>query len=236
MESSTNMTTPSVVNSTIWGNAAAGLNTQGLKQQFRNNIVVSNGLGITATRIEGTPTLAYNNVWGNGTNWFGAAAPYETAAGNSSVDPLFVDPSAGDFHLRSQVGRYDAATGAWVRDTVASPCIDAGDPGSSIGNEPEPNGGRINMGAYGGTAFASKSLPRLTIVRYAATQDVVLSWGCLPSETYQVLHSPWVTGPWSDDLPGSQLTAGTSQTSLTFTNQSASALTNRFYRVRWNTP
>jgi len=40
---------------------------------------------------------------------------------------------------------------------VTSPCIDAGDPMSPIDHEPFPNGGRINMGAYGGTAEASKS-------------------------------------------------------------------------------
>jgi len=40
---------------------------------------------------------------------------------------------------------------------VTSPCIDAGDPNSPIGYEPFPNGGIINMGAYGGTAQASKS-------------------------------------------------------------------------------
>jgi len=42
-------------------------------------------------------------------------------------------------------------------DDVTSPCIDAGDPNSPVGDEPEPNGGRINMGAYGGTEEASKS-------------------------------------------------------------------------------
>ncbi len=40
---------------------------------------------------------------------------------------------------------------------MTSPCIDAGDPMSPIGHEPFPNGGIVNMGAYGGTAEASKS-------------------------------------------------------------------------------
>jgi len=44
-----------------------------------------------------------------------------------------------------------------MTDKVTSPCIDAGDPMSPIGLEPFPNGGMINMGAYGGTAEASKS-------------------------------------------------------------------------------
>jgi hypothetical protein len=40
---------------------------------------------------------------------------------------------------------------------VTSPCIDAGDPNSPIMYEPFPNGGVVNMGAYGGTTQASKS-------------------------------------------------------------------------------
>jgi hypothetical protein len=32
-----------------------------------------------------------------------------------------------------------------------------GDPNSPVGNEPEPNGDIINMGAYGGTVEASKT-------------------------------------------------------------------------------
>jgi hypothetical protein len=47
-----------------------------------------------------------------------------------------------------------------MRDAVTSPCIDVGDPATPAGDEPQPNGGRINMGAYGGTAEASKSLVR----------------------------------------------------------------------------
>jgi len=36
-----------------------------------------------------------------------------------------------------------------------SPCIDAGDPMSDYNFEPEPDGGRINMGAYGNTPEAT---------------------------------------------------------------------------------
>jgi hypothetical protein len=90
------------------------------------------------------------------------------------VDPQFVDPGhwdpngtpdnpysdfwvEGDYHLKSQAGRWDPVNETWAKDEVTSPCIDAGDPHSPIGPEPVPNGGRINMGAYGGTAEASKS-------------------------------------------------------------------------------
>jgi len=94
--------------------------------------------------------------------------------GNIDADPCFVDIGhwddndtpeetwddfyvSGDYHLKSQGGRWDANEGRWVIDDLTSPCIDAGDPMSPIGYEPFPNGGIINMGAYGGTAEASKS-------------------------------------------------------------------------------
>lgn len=47
--------------------------------------------------------------------------------GNIDVDPLFVDPGNGDFHL-----------------TADSPCIDAGDPEAP----PDPDGTRADMGAF----------------------------------------------------------------------------------------
>ncbi len=103
--------------------------------------------------------------------------------GNRSSDPLFArvgqwvdpqDPGAvvgpddpravwlvGDYHLRSQAGRWDPMTNDWARDAATSPCIDAGDPTSSVGSEPFPNGGTVNMGAYGGTGTASRSYFRV---------------------------------------------------------------------------
>ena len=36
-------------------------------------------------------------------------------------------------------------------------CIDAGEQSSNYTNEPLFNGGRVNMGAYGNTIYASKS-------------------------------------------------------------------------------
>jgi hypothetical protein len=78
---------------------------------------------------------------------------------NVAVEPN--DPNAvwvdGDYHLKSQAGRWEPNNQIWIQDDVTSPCIDAGDPNSPIGQEPFPNGGIINMGAYGGTAQASKS-------------------------------------------------------------------------------
>jgi parallel beta-helix repeat protein len=93
--------------------------------------------------------IFYNNISGFCHPWDGQ--------GNISLDPLFADPDNGDYHLKSQAGRWDPIVNAWVVDAVTSPCIDAGDPAGLIGLEPFPNGGVVNMGAYGGTAEASKS-------------------------------------------------------------------------------
>jgi hypothetical protein len=72
-------------------------------------------------------------------------------------DPLLADPNNGDFHLKSQAGRWEEFSKLWVQDDVTSPAIDAGDPSGPLGLEPFPNGGFVNMGAYGGTPEASKS-------------------------------------------------------------------------------
>ena len=95
--------------------------------------------------------------------------------GNIDIDPCFVDSGHwedpcstpdlveddiwvdGDYHLKSQAGRFDGVADLWVYDDVTSPCIDAGDPLSPIGHEPFRNGGIVNMGAYGGTTQASQS-------------------------------------------------------------------------------
>jgi len=90
--------------------------------------------------------ITYNDVQGG---WIGE--------GNINADPCFAGPNNGDYHLKSQAGRWDPLIAGWIKDDVTSPCIDAGDPASPIGLEPFPNGGIINMGAYGGTIEASKS-------------------------------------------------------------------------------
>ncbi len=91
--------------------------------------------------------------------------------GNIDVDPCFASVGHwrsdsisraatwvdGDYHLKSQAGRWDPISESWVQDDVTSPCIDAGDPIAPVGDEPVPNGGIVNLGAYGGTAEASKT-------------------------------------------------------------------------------
>jgi len=63
----------------------------------------------------------------------------------------------GDYHLQSQAGYWDKVSQTWLVSPDTSGCIDAGDPNSPFDLEPQPNGARINMGAYGGTEQASFS-------------------------------------------------------------------------------
>ncbi len=120
-------------------------------------------------------TVRYTDLRGGASMIHDPCGLIEWGPGNLDADPCFADlgywdPNgtpddasddffvAGDYHLKSQAGRWDPNSESWVIDDVTSPCIDAGDPNSSVGDEPQPNGGRINMGAYGGTVEASKSV------------------------------------------------------------------------------
>jgi len=69
------------------------------------------------------------------------------------------------FHLKSKEGRWDGA--GWVYDDVTSFCINQGDANTDYFNEPEPNGGRVNIGAFGNTEYASMSSKIANINHFA---------------------------------------------------------------------
>jgi hypothetical protein len=79
--------------------------------------------------------------------------------GNIVRNPRFVDPNTGNYHVQSRFGRYWPEHEVWVVDAYHSPAIDRGDPQRNPVEETQYNGGRQNMGAYGGTAYASRSAP-----------------------------------------------------------------------------
>jgi parallel beta-helix repeat protein len=105
--------------------------------------------------------------------------------GNIDVDPLFVDPNGGDYHLKSEGWRWDIGRQRWHYDDVTSLCIDVGNPGSPLRDEPlfvpdDPNNEwavnlRINMGAYGGTAEASMA-PCDWAIRADFNNDGIVNW------------------------------------------------------------
>ncbi|MHC4753050.1 MAG: right-handed parallel beta-helix repeat-containing protein, partial [Planctomycetota bacterium] len=123
-------------------------------------------------------TVAYSDIKGGQQG----IQSYWVGQGNIDVEPCFVSIGYwtgspgysnafwvdGDYHLQSQGWRwipYMAHGTHWVWDGLTSLCIDAGNPGTALGDEiltvpVDPNGEwgrnvRVNMGAYGGTIQAS---------------------------------------------------------------------------------
>ncbi len=128
-----------------------------------SNCIISNGGEEILNENNSLITINYSNIHDS---WPGE--------GNIDVDPCFVEPGywdvngvwfEGDYHLKSEGWSWDIKRSRWTYDDVTSRCIDAGNPGSPLGDEPlcipdDPNNIwgqnlRINMGAYGGTAEAS---------------------------------------------------------------------------------
>ncbi|MBL7146708.1 MAG: right-handed parallel beta-helix repeat-containing protein, partial [Phycisphaerae bacterium] len=116
-----------ITNCTIVANGLCGVS--GYAPAITNSIIYYNGSDGAQIESQSNAIVTYSDVQGG---WPGD--------GNIDADPLFTDVMYGDFHL-----------------LTGSPCIDAGDPSTSVDLEPVPNGGIINMGAYGGTPQASLS-------------------------------------------------------------------------------
>ena len=182
---------PTLLNCTLYANFATQADGGGISN-FQNawpilvNSILWNnsdqtGMGATA-QISGSAQVSYSCVQ-NSTSmnpWPGE--------GNINTDPLFADPENGDFHMKSKAGRWNPAGQSWAIDRISSPCIDAGDPSYPVGLERLPNGGIINMGAFGGTPEASLSQRQPLPLSDQASNpnppdeaidvdiDVILSW------------------------------------------------------------
>ena len=158
-----NASSPSLTNCTLSGNTAskggAMANMSGSSTTVKNSIFWgdSAGTGNEFYNSSSTLTVSYSCVAGR-----------YAGTGNISSDPLFA--GGGDYHLKSIEGRW--TSGGWVADGAHSPCIDAGDPTSGYTGEPGSNGDRANMGAYGNTAQASKSVAAAA----AGTDDESEDW------------------------------------------------------------
>ena len=213
---------PAISNSIIRGNSApAG-----------PQIAVNEGEGW----LLGPPTvsISYSNISGGQADVYNDGTfTIDWGPGVIDTDPCFADPGywghisdpnihvepndpnatwvGADYHLKSQAGRWDANEGGWTIDELTSLCIDAGDPNFPIGPEPFPNGGRINIGAYGGTAEASKSYfdkaPCETIVAGDINGDCIIDGRdfALLARNWLISDlqppSPWRPGRATDPYP-----------------------------------
>ena len=167
---------PSIENCTIAANVQRGISGQ--HPNINNSIIFYNSRDTDNIQIECiSAAIAYSDIQGG---WDGT--------GNINQDPCFTETGFwndngtsedtwlyGDYHLKSEAGRWDPNNKSWVQDDITSPCIDAGDPNSDWSEELWPHGKRINMGAYGGTSQASLSLSNVGDIRDINGNDIV-SW------------------------------------------------------------
>ncbi len=125
----------------------------------------------------GTISVTNSIVWGNALGTFGGSVTNATfgycdlqddaegaltGAGIISETPYFADDLY--YHLYSREGYYKGffSGGEWTKERIRdypamSGAIDQGNPESDYSLEPQRNGKRINLGAYGGTDVASKT-------------------------------------------------------------------------------
>jgi len=153
----------SVLKNFVIINSDVGIFIAGSSPTIRNVTIAGNDFGIAAY-AGAKPVIVNCILWDNRDgDLFGCTAQFSCiqqgleGRGNITENPLFADTAAGDYHLVSEKGRYVAAYGLWAFDNKTSPCIDAGDPVDDVSAERVPNGGRIDMGAFGGTPQASMS-------------------------------------------------------------------------------
>ncbi len=174
---------PTITNCLIVGNL--GLDC-GTVDCFNSRAVISNctiahnqtwGLKCVESDVQLTNSILWNNEPNDllittgshcSIKYCNLSSPLDSDPTNLSVPPLFANPGqwqegdwiSGDYHLSSRTGRWDPLARRWHQDLATSCGIDTGHSNTPILHEPAPNGGIINMGAYGGTTQASLSDPQ----------------------------------------------------------------------------
>jgi outer membrane protein assembly factor BamB len=124
-----------VVNATLVADGV-GLDVAG-SATIKNSIVSGNQTGLRTTG-SGTLTSSYDDLFGNQVDREGVTA----GTGDLSAAVTFASATSHDYRL---IG--------------LQPTTDQGDPADPVGDEPTPNGKRINLGAFGGTSDAELSTP-----------------------------------------------------------------------------
>lgn len=181
--------TPRIINNTIADNDRGGIELAYFGDvSIKNNIITGNhsyGIYVDSGKI---PSIKYNDVWQNSLGNYGGICPDKTGTeGNISVDPNFVLAGV-NYHLQPN-----------------SPCIDTGDPTDDFSREPQPNGGRINMGAYGNTPEATSKIDTT-----APTTPVVTDEGNF-TESKTTLSASWSSQDLESGISEYQYGIGTSK-------------------------
>lgn len=120
---------------TVVGNRGRGVSVgPAATLELNGALITANALGLDAA---GQVTSSWSAIVGNDRDRQGHAPSSTDLA---ALQPRFLDAAAGDY-----------------REAADSPTIDAGDPALPVGEEPAPHGGRVNLGAFGGTAEAAST-------------------------------------------------------------------------------
>lgn len=164
--------TATLVNCTVVDNGNVGLRVGNGSMTVTNSII----WGHSGYDLHGFPTDVEGALPGV---WYSCIEePYNLGTqGCLSIEPLFVDRA--HYHLQSTEGHVTNgffSGGSWTVAAGNSPLIDRGDPTAVFSLEPEPNGGRINMGAYGGTAAASQTAA-IEVVPPSLANPGAEAWG-----------------------------------------------------------
>jgi outer membrane protein assembly factor BamB len=122
-----------IANATLVGDGI-GVDSAG-SATLKNSLLTGNTVGLKG-ESSGALASSYDDLFGNQTEYDGLAV----GTGDISSAVAFVDLA----------GRNLALAGP-------QPSTDLGDPADDVGAEPKPNGDRINLGAFGGTADAETS-------------------------------------------------------------------------------
>ncbi len=122
-----------VVNATLVGNGT-GLDAAG-SATIKNSLLTANAAALVRA-ADGALVSTYDDLFGNQADYQGLAA----GSGDLGAAVTFSDFGGHDFRLSG-----------------TQPSTDKGDPTDDVGSEPAPNGARVNLGAYGGTADAELS-------------------------------------------------------------------------------
>ena len=137
------------------------------------NCTIADGQKYGVAAVDSAANISLKNciAWGNSVSGVVNAASIEYSciqephdgAGNFVADPH--GTGAPYYHLLTKRAG-GAITDGWFGGTYNSPkteknspCLDVGAPGSAgLDLEPHPHGRHVNLGAYGGTPWASKTL------------------------------------------------------------------------------
>jgi parallel beta-helix repeat protein len=107
-----------------------------------------------------------------------------------SANPQFINPTGGDEVLGFDNDGTDGGQDDDFHLRATSPAVDRGNPAASYSTEPSPNGGRIDLGAYGNTAEATPSTSVGAIVRQTDSSTAVTVGGLTDVYTIVLTSQP----------------------------------------------